>query len=385
MHFDIKKVIETTPKATTYISVGKRGVGKSYSTEIYMIEDAVYNGRQMVLVGRYKEDTQPNIITKTFDHITEYNKNTGTIPLTDIMKFAKVPQFKIWTIEARAGSLWICGRNEEGEPPTKVKQLGVYTAIKQAERFKRGSFPNVYNIFLDEFITKGAYVYGRNEPHEFMKIVNTIARAGKDYRVFLCGNPDNEIDHCPYLEHYNIDYDAIEPDSLYMFDGGNTCFIKLAGGDTEYIVKSTRTMFGLRDNSSHTGEVDRPATVKPPEDFAERFRPFVELRVETSAIAVDDFMPIRRSFYLYMGVYRGQLYCATYKHRQNPCKLQIECKYERTEVPPPRPGRIYTYRFNMPGKLKEINRILAECMNTGRIYHETDRLGNVLNNIIIMQ
>ena len=385
MFFTIEKALETMPKATTFQVVGQRGVGKSYSVELYCLKDAIFNDRQVVLVGRYKEDILPSIISQTFNHLTSYNRHTNMVPLAEVMKQADLPQYPFWSIESKAGEMWIAGAESETARPVKVKQLGVYTAIQQAERFKRGSYPDVYNIFFDEFITKKRYIFGRQEPQEFKKIVNTIARAGKeDYRIFMCGNPDNEIDHCPYLEHYNLDYDELEPGSLYSFDNGDTCFVKIAGdSDGEFIVKNTKTMFGMIDESSHSGEIDRPPTIRQPEGFADEFQPMIELRVETSAIAVDGIVPFRRAFYLYLGLYRGELFATTHKHRVFYCDYQIECKYDRTEVPPPDGKKVYIYRFNFPGRLQKVRAMMADCMAAGKIYHENDRLANVLNNIII--
>lgn len=387
--FDIKQVIKAMPNATTFIPVGKRGVGKSYSSELYCIEDAVFNNRQMVLVGRYKEDCKPAIISQIFGHIVSYNRHVGDVPLKLIMQRAAVQPYRYWSIESKGGGMWICGRDNPDDKPVKVVQLGVYTSVQEAERFKRGSYPNVYNIFFDEFITKRRYIMGRNEPIEFKKIVNTIARAGKDYKIFMAGNPDNEIDMCPYLERYNLNYDMLESGCIYTFDNGDTCFIKIAGADgDEYIVKSTKTLFGINDESSHTGEVDRPKTATAPDGFRDEFRPVIEMCVETSAVAVDGVYPYRRCFYLYVGVYRGELYTSTYAHRQYTniinIPLRVRCKYEKNEIPPPDDNTtVYVYRFNFPKKYAKIGGLFFDTLKSGKIYHENDRIANVINNLIL--
>ena len=386
-YFDVRRSIEAYPDATTYIMVGAGGVGKSYSVEEYCLDDAVNRGRGFCLVGRFKEDIAPAIISNTFSHMTSPNKYTGRVPVNDICaKNKAVERYEIYDLESRAGQIWLTGRHAPSDKAVRLMQVGVYTCIATAERFKRGSYPTTYNIFFDEFITRRLYIGGRSEPVEFEKIVNTIFRHGKDGKIFLCGNPDNEIDMNPYLANYNIFYDDCEPNTIYPFNKGKVAFIKLTNeNNEEYIVKETVSIFGTDNKSRFTGEIDRPKTKRIPDGFKDEYDAFLELRIETSGIMVEYPDRYRKAFYLYVGFYRGELWACTTEHKTNYGDVfTINCKYDINELPPPdEQGRtVSVYRFEFPSDLSRVNDYINECMDTGRIYHETDKLANVLYNII---
>ena len=384
--FDVKQSIKSFPQAITYITVGTRGVGKSYSPEIFCLEDAILKGRQFCLVGRFKEDVMPSTISNTFGHMTIVNRHTGRIPISDIMAKSNYPKFKTYNIESKAGQIWVTGAESEEDRPAKIVQVGVYTSIQTAERFKRGSYPKVYNIFFDEFITARFYICGAREPQEFEKIVNTIFRGGKDGKIFMAGNPDNEVDLCPYLTEYNIFYDEMEPNTIYPCNGGRVAFIKLTNTDnTEYIVKDTVSMFGVKNNTAFTGEVDRPEMKRIPEEFEKDFTVLAEFRVETSGIVVENPQPHRRCFFLYLGMFRGEWWIVTHDHHHrygNPFK--IVCKFEVNELPAPdETGRvIYTHQFNFDRDIDYLRRYVVDCVTGGRAYHETDKLANILRNLL---
>ena len=390
-YFNVKQSIEAFPEARTYILVGTRGVGKSYSPEVYCLEDAIFRGRQFCLVGRYKEDVMPSTIANTFNHMTTYNEHTGSIPLVDIISKAgsKVPDMAEYSLESKAGQIWLVGRESDEERWQKILQVGVYAAVQTAERFKRGSYPAVYNIFFDEFITARWYIGGSREPVEFEKIVNTIFRHGKNGKIFMAGNPDNEIDMCPYLVHYNIFYDDMESNVIYPCNDDKVAFIKLTNEENaDYIVRDTVSMFGVDNSTAFTGEVDRPKQKRIPKDFSTEFDAIVEMRVETSGIMAEGTTLHRRCFFLYVGLFRGELWAVTNDHHKNYGEpYQIVCKYDINELPPPdEAGQItYVYRFQFPQDLKMLGQWLAQTISTGRIYHETDKTANILRNLIAEQ
>lgn len=384
---DVKKAVAAFPDAVTYILVGTRGVGKSFSPEVYCLEDAIWRGRQFCLVGRFKEDVMPATIANTFQHMTEVNPHTKRIPVADIVERSHLQQrFEHYALESRAGQIWLVGRHDLTDPATRLCQVGVYTSVQTAERFKRGTYPSVYNIFFDEFITSRFYIRGAAEPVEFEKIVNTIFRAGKDGKIFMAGNPDNEVDMNPYLANYNIFYDEMESNVWTPCAGGRVVFCKITNTDTEYIVKKTVSMFGSETHTAFTGEVDRPKTKRIPDGFFQRFSPVVEMRVETSGIMAEGDIPHRRAFYFYVGLFDGALWGVTTEHHQQADEaFRVVCKYDRNELPPPdRQGRlIYCYRFNFPAELARLGQWVREVVTTGKIYHETDKIANLLHNIML--
>ena len=388
-YFEVKQAKALFPQARTYIAVGAGGVGKSYSFEYDCLEDAIHRERQFCLVGRYEEDVKPKLVANTFDHMTSVNALTGKIPLVEIVKTAgsKIPQMVDYDLMTKSGGIYLIGRQSAEEKWQIIMRVGVVAAVQTAERFKRGSYPEVFNIFFDEFITARTYINGSGEPVEFEKIVNTIFRHGKDGKIYLAGNPDNEINMCPYLKHYNIFYEDMEPNTMYPCNNGSVVFIKITNLERDdFIVKDTVSIFGTKNESRLTGEVARPPEKRIPKDFANDFEAVVEMQVETPGImAVGVNTPYRQCFYLYIGLFRGELWAVTTAHHRNfgePYK--IVCKYEYLELPPPdEAGQItYVYRFQFPQDLKMLGQWLAQCIMTSRIYHENDKIANVLRQII---
>lgn len=390
-YVSIPAVMQAVPTASTFIFIGRRGVGKSYAPEVYCIEDAVYRNRHMVVVGRLKEDILPPMVRKMFAHIFQPNIHLGgQTEISRIMAGTdRYPRYERYDLLIRSGEIWIAGL-DSNDKPVKICLLGYTAAVQQAERFKRGTYPTTYNIFFDEFITKGRYIFGRQEPTEFLKIVNTVARAGKDYKVFMAGNPDHEIEHCPYIEGYHLIFDHMENGTVYTFDSGNTAIVKLAkqdGDDTSYIVDSTRTMFGRQDDTSHIGVVDRPKTVPPPPGFEREFIPAVEIKVETATIAIDGPTPYRRCIWLYVGIYRGTRYLAVMAHRRyyRVDQVRMVAVYNPEDVPPPDGTAVYMYRLNIPQSHLWVERHINDCLTTRRVYHETDRTASILRDVVNIQ
>lgn len=383
--FEVKNVLSASPESKTIILVGQGGVGKSYSTEYLLFEDAIKNNCEFVYVGRYKEDIKPAIINRAFEHLTEFNNHSGGVPVHEILKRSGMQTFVFYNVETRGGTMYLVGRNSQDDKPTRICRLGPVTSILEAERFKRGTYPNTHNIFFDEFITKRRYINGADEPLEFKKILDTVARFGKDYHVYMCGNPDNEIEQNPYLETYNLDYDNMDANCVYKLDGGTTCFVKIAKTDGEFLATETKTLFGKVDNGRVSGEVNRPKTRRQPEDFIDNFTPMIELKVETPAIMIADPDIHRKAFYIYIGIYYDELYITAYAHRKfGDVSLRYVCRYDKNEVKPS--GDIYeVYRFRFPPAHKKVEKLFSVLLLSGKAFYESDKIANVLNNTILMQ
>lgn len=72
--------------------------------------------------------------------------------------------------------------------------------ITAQEHDKSTSYPNVTNIFFDEFITRGGYI-----PDEFVlfcNVLSTIIRERDNVKIFMCGNTINKF--CPYFQEMGL-------------------------------------------------------------------------------------------------------------------------------------------------------------------------------------
>lgn len=373
-YYNIDEVVAKVPNATIYNTVGQRGTGKSFSSLRRCTREAVLNGRLFCFVGRRKEDIKPSLINEAFTDIIV----KGVV--NDIMKKSTYTKYNKYNIKAERKQINLYGI-ADGDTQEKICQIGIYTAVFEAERFKRGTYPNVYNIFFDEFITAKGYINGDREPQEFEKIVHTIARGTKDVKVFLCGNPDNEIELCPYMTHYNIIYDELEPSTVYEYNNGNYVFVKLANSETQYINEKTKSLFGIENKTSFSGSVDRPKTARAPEGFFEEYRPFYQMQMETPIIKMAyNNVEYRQCIYGYVGVYKGELFAYISAHTRFKKVLYHSYHYYNDNVLP-RKNCFVMYRMYFGGVVSRLGTALSECIQTGRIYFDSDKTANIFRNL----
>lgn len=146
-----------------FLIIGARGIGKTFSIKKHIIKDFIYKGRQFV------------IIRDTKDACEELAKDNGATFFGDVCQ--KVNAFKKLQIEVKDFVIYING-NEGG----RIMPLSLFY------KFKGNAYPNVYNIFWDEFIPENCQRYLGNRARQFVNTIQTIGRTRKDYRIFLTAN-----------------------------------------------------------------------------------------------------------------------------------------------------------------------------------------------------
>lgn len=382
-YFDIEKVIEVVPEATTYLVVGAGGVGKSFSGKLYVAREAIKKGRLLVYVGRVKEDTKRVYIEQFFDDILTYNEKLQKIPIEQYLPKDKI--FGSYCVTAKAGIITLCGLGVDGKV-VPICKLGCTTSVWEAERFKRGTYPDYYNILFDEFITNKYYINGEGEPDELDKIIQTVARGRKKVKVFMFGNPDNEIDMCPYLIKHNIEYDNLAPNTVYPLND-NVVFVKVTKDDTsEFINKSTVGMFGRKHSSRVTGDIDRPKVIHFTDDILSDFETVVEIVIETNTIALETFSTFRKKIYMYLGIYKGE-WAVVMQYHHRPLRegtyFRLYSCFDQSEMIRDFDSEIlYGFRMKFPQEADKIVSILNYCFNAKRVFYEDDRIANIYVNLM---
>lgn len=149
--------------------IGPRGVGKTFATKKYTINNFINKNEQFVYLRRYK--TEFAKIKKFFGDIeTKYPEQ----------EFAVNADFKI-----------------DG------KTAGTYYPLSKMITQKSVPFPYTTSIVFDEFIIdKGCIRYLTNEVETFLEAYSTIAR-DRDVKVFFLSNAITEYN--PYFLYFNIE------------------------------------------------------------------------------------------------------------------------------------------------------------------------------------
>lgn len=291
----INDYLNAYPKATTVALVGRRGCGKTYFAKDEILEHFANTGKGFIYVGRIKAHVSNQTLEDFFSDIEEEWLET----------FEAKYNMKQCSIRYRARVFYF--HDESGNAPDV--EFGKAITIKEAEDFKRTVSHGKYDrILFDEVITDEGYYRGSKEPAHLEKIVGTLARASNGgIRVYLCGNPDQNIEQCPYFTRYNLDYENMKPDSCVTFDTinandksivpNNVLFIKLArrvGENGSYLNDAAMGTFSVQETrSAFDGTVKHDDyNVVTLKDFIQRngFRPLFTLKQET-AVRVSGIHP----------------------------------------------------------------------------------------------
>lgn len=168
IYYDLNKLLSFNKLLN--ISIGARGLGKSYAAKRWAINNWLKNKKQFVYLRRYKTE---------FNNIKNY--------FSDIEDRYPDHSFKVAN-----GCFYI-----------DDEVAGYYMALSTSQTQKSNSFPDVNIIIFDEFIIdKGRVTYIKGEVQLFLDVIETIARTRDDVRVLMISNAISSIN--PYFLYFNI-------------------------------------------------------------------------------------------------------------------------------------------------------------------------------------
>lgn len=149
-----------------HIACGARGLGKTYGFKKIFIEDYINKGYQFLYLRRY--DTDYNNLELFFKDIE------------------KDQVFTDYTFKVEKHKAWIRKKRKK-----KWELLGFFESISQSKSIKGVNYPNVYNVFFDEFQidttnkTSNRYIPG--ELRYFSDIIESFIR-DRNARIVLASN-----------------------------------------------------------------------------------------------------------------------------------------------------------------------------------------------------
>ena len=170
MYYDLTRVLSYN--AFINFLIGERGVGKTYSTTKFFVNQFKKKGYQFAYIRRYKTELK-KAIPKFFD---------------SMIKDDVFPDDNLY----HKGDTFYCNHHV----------IGYAMTLTTAQNLKGDNFPNVKYIMFDEFIIEnGQHHYLQDEVVNFLGLIETIART-RDINIFMLGNAVNIVN--PYFLFFNI-------------------------------------------------------------------------------------------------------------------------------------------------------------------------------------
>ena len=165
----------------TYIIIGARGIGKTFSIKKHLIKDFLYKQKKFV------------VLRDTDDDCDKLCKNNGDTFFSDIMLNVKDFKQKIKSIIVKEKTIYING-----------KLAGYVMPLSLFYKYKGNAYPDVFNIYWDEFIPEHCQRYIGDRVRQFVNTIQTIGRTRTNYRIFLTANALDKGNEVLELFKFNI-------------------------------------------------------------------------------------------------------------------------------------------------------------------------------------
>lgn len=198
IHWNIYEVL---PFQRNFIFVnGERALGKSYTTQMYVLDKCIVKVREFVYIVRTQDEKKKKVFIEAFAKVLD-------------------KEFKDYEIEVDTDNIYLCENiiAENGEEVKIKRVLGHCIALSEALKIKRRSYANVYYGIFDEYMLEETleknYVTGWNEPNLFLSIYHTIDRDEDRVIFFMLGN--NTKFYNPYHLHKAFNIKMCPPGGMW--------------------------------------------------------------------------------------------------------------------------------------------------------------------------
>lgn len=189
-YWDINKILPYQ-RNFNFIN-GPRSIGKTYTTQKYILKKCMEEGKQFVYIVRTKAELEGAAMERAFEKVTEN-------------EFQEI-EFKYTTEE-------MSFVDENGA----VVLIGFCLALSQYAKIKIRSFPRVYFWLMDEYMLESnstaRYVNGWNEPDVTLSVYHTIDREEDRVKCFFLGN--NTSFYNPYHLHPAFHIPEVRPGEIW--------------------------------------------------------------------------------------------------------------------------------------------------------------------------
>lgn len=196
-YYSLKNLLKIKD-ASFYIVFGERSNGKTHAIQDYALQEYLKTGNQLAVVRRWQEDFRGKRGATYFDSLVCDGNG-----INKVKKYTKGRYDRIVYQSQR----WYLAYWDEDLQKTITDEnwFAASFSISSMEREKGNSFPGIYTIFFDEFMTRQNYI-----PDEFILFCNIIStvfrgRGVKDgCKVFMAANTVSK--YCPYFKEMGLNH-----------------------------------------------------------------------------------------------------------------------------------------------------------------------------------
>lgn len=189
-YYDVKSLVSRIPDAHYYVIIGERSNGKTYSILNYCLERYFQYGEEFAYIRR-------------FDLDIKYSR--GSLIFNNLINNKVIEQLSKgkWNGIYYYASKWYLKKVNKDNPKDVTispDPIGYAFSLASEEHDKSLSYPNVKNIFFEEFLSRKNYL-----PDEFMLFTNTLStiiRLRDDVKIFMAGNTINK--YAPYFSEMGL-------------------------------------------------------------------------------------------------------------------------------------------------------------------------------------
>lgn len=181
-------------KAKYNVIFGERSNGKTYAVLYHSLEQYFKNGSELAIIRRYSEDFKGKRGASVFKNLICNDDGVNSIEKLSRGEWNSVMYYS---------SRWYLQKVDKNDPKNTITSdvpFAYAFALSDVEHDKSSSYPNVRNIFFDEFMTRSYYL--PDEFVTFMNVLSTIIRLRDDVTIFMCGNTVNK--YCPYFREMGL-------------------------------------------------------------------------------------------------------------------------------------------------------------------------------------
>ncbi len=178
--------------ATYNMIIGMRSNGKTFSCLEWILDDYLKTGHAGAIIRRYELEFKKDKGKQLYESFI-FNKKGNLIE--------QKTEGKYNSYRYNGSSFTLCKRDSNGEIESyDVNPFAYIFALSQEEHYKSITYPTIYNILFDEFISRDGYL--DSEFLHFQNILSTIIRDKVGVHIFMCGNTINK--YCPYFEEMGL-------------------------------------------------------------------------------------------------------------------------------------------------------------------------------------
>lgn len=188
--YDVKTIVTKIPDAHYYVVIGERSNGKTYSILKLCLERYFERGEEFVYIRRFDEDVKYSRASTIFNALI----NDGWIEKLSKGKWNSVYYYS---------KKWYFKKTDYKDPKNTIiddKPFAYALSLSSEEHDKSTSYPNVKNIFFEEFISRNNYL--SDEFVIFQNTLSTIIRLRDDVTIFMAGNTINK--YAPYYSEMGL-------------------------------------------------------------------------------------------------------------------------------------------------------------------------------------